>query len=115
MRSSGLSRGLLHGFGLSRDLGNYWVLSYPAAGVQNGLANVFLRMLKYLAVVPMRRNEVAGSVGPDNDASSTSRCNTIWYKAAFKGGVYEAREAVWAFRGAEDRRVASLEGGADVA
>src|SRR5215469_11506255 len=36
-------------------------------------------------------------------------------KAAFKGGVYEARETVWAFRGAEDRRVASLEGGADVA
>jgi len=29
--------------------------------------------------------------------------------------VYEARETVWAFRGAEDRRVASLEGGADVA
>jgi len=21
---------------------------------------------------------------------STGRCNTIWYKAAFKGGVYEA-------------------------
>jgi len=25
----------------------------------------------------------------------------IWYKADFKGGVYEAREAVWAFGGAE--------------
>ena len=36
-------------------------------------------------------------------------------KLFFKGGVYEARETVWAFRGAEDRRVASLEGGADVA
>jgi hypothetical protein len=23
------------------------------------------------------------------------------YKAAFKGGVYEARETIWAFRGAE--------------
>src|ERR1700721_1141711 len=31
------------------------------------------------------------------------------------GGVYEARETVWAFGGAEDRRVASLESGADVA
>jgi DNA-binding CsgD family transcriptional regulator len=28
-----------------------------------------------------------------------------------KVGVYEAMETVWAFRGAEDRRVASLEGG----
>ena len=35
-------------------------------------------------------------------AGSNGRCNTIWYKAAFKGGVYEARETVWAFRGAED-------------
>jgi len=40
--------------------------------------------------------------------SSDGRCNTIWYKAAFKGGV-------WAFRGAEDRRMASLESGANVA
>src|SRR6516164_1153725 len=37
-----------------------------------------------------------------NGAGSNGRCNTIWYKAAFKGGVYEARETVWAFRGAED-------------
>ena len=35
-------------------------------------------------------------------AGSNGRCNTIWYKAVFKGGVYEARETVWAFRGAED-------------
>ena len=48
-------------------------------------------------------------------AASNGRCNTIWYKAAFKGGVYETRETVWAFRGAEDRRVATLEGGADAA
>jgi len=67
MCSSGLSRGLLHGFGLSLDLGNHRVLSYPAAGVKSGLANVFLRLLKYLAVVPMRRSEVAGSAGPDNE------------------------------------------------
>ena len=52
---------------------------------------------------------------PDIPAGSNGRCNTIWYKAAFKGGVHEARETVWAFRGTEDRRVASLEGGADVA
>jgi len=48
-------------------------------------------------------------------AGSTGRCNTIWYKAVFKGGVYEARETVWAFGGAEEREVAPLEGGADVA
>ena len=48
-------------------------------------------------------------------AGSDGRCNTIWYKAVFKGGVYEARETVWAFGGAEDRCVASLEGGLDVA
>src|SRR5208283_96334 len=48
-------------------------------------------------------------------AGSNGRCNTIWYKAVFKGGVYEARETVWAFSGAEERRVASLEGRADAA
>src|ERR1700676_4920700 len=46
---------------------------------------------------------------------SNGRCNTIWYKAVFKGGVYETRETVWAFSRAEERRVASLEVGADVA
>jgi len=45
---------------------------------------------------------------------SNGRCNTIWYKAVFKG-VYETRETVWAFSGAEEGRVASLEVGADVA
>src|SRR5260370_41686656 len=50
-----------------------------------------------------------------NAAGSDGRCNTIWYKADFKGGVYEARETVRAFGGAEERRVASLEGRADVA
>src|SRR5277367_4973800 len=44
---------------------------------------------------------------------SNGRCNTIWYKLFFKGGVYEARETVRAFRGAEARWVASLEGGSD--
>ena len=48
-------------------------------------------------------------------AGSNGRCNTIWYIAAFKGGVYETRETVWAFRGAEVRRVATLEGGANAA
>ncbi len=52
---------------------------------------------------------------PVSRASSDGRCNTIWYKAVFKGGVYEARETVWAFGGAEERRVASLEGRADAA
>src|ERR1700689_938607 len=46
---------------------------------------------------------------------SDGRCNTIWYKAVFKGGVYETRETVWTFSGAEERRVASLEGRTDVA
>jgi hypothetical protein len=27
-------------------------------------------------------------------AGSTGRCNTIWYKAAFKGRVYDPRETV---------------------
>jgi hypothetical protein len=52
---------------------------------------------------------------PINCAGSDGRCNTIWYKAVFKGGVYEAREKVWAFGGAEERGVASLEGRADIA
>src|SRR6266404_3609605 len=46
---------------------------------------------------------------------SNGGCNTIWYKAVFKGGVYETRETVWAFSGAETRRVASVEGRADAA
>jgi hypothetical protein len=40
-------------------------------------------------------------ISPVTAASSTGRCNTIWYKAGFKGGVYDSREAVWAFGGAE--------------
>jgi len=55
------------------------------------------------------------SLGPILDAGSDGRCNTIWYKAVFKGGVYETRKTVWAFNGAEERGVASLEVGADVA
>lgn len=38
---------------------------------------------------------------PVTRAGSTGRCNTIWYKAVFKGGVYDPRETVWAFGGAE--------------
>ena len=52
---------------------------------------------------------------PDTSAGSNGRCNTIWYKAVFKGGVYETGEAVWLFGGAEIRGVESLEGGADAA
>jgi hypothetical protein len=58
---------------------------------------------------------VPGPTCPVTPVGSIGRCNTIWYKAAFKGGVYEAREAVWAFRRAEVRGVATLEGGADTA
>src|SRR5882724_1851628 len=50
------------------------------------------------------------STSPVTAAGSNGRCNTIWYEAVFKGGVYETRETVWAFGGAETRRVASLEG-----
>ena len=46
-------------------------------------------------------------------AGSNGRCNTIWYKAVFKGGVYETRETVWTFCGAETRGVASLESRAE--
>jgi hypothetical protein len=52
---------------------------------------------------------------PVTRADSDGRCNTIWYKAVFKGGVYETRETIWAFGGAEIRRVASLESRADFA
>jgi hypothetical protein len=52
---------------------------------------------------------------PVSAAGSSGRCNTICYKAAFKGGVYDRRETVWAFGGAKERRVASLEGGRLVA
>jgi hypothetical protein len=55
------------------------------------------------------------SQSPVRCASSDGRCNTIWYKSVFKGGVYEGWETVWAFGGAEARRVASLEGWGNVA
>jgi hypothetical protein len=55
------------------------------------------------------------SICPVSAAGSDGRCNTIWYKAVFKGGVYETRETIWAFGGAETRRVASLESRADFA
>src|SRR6266478_528472 len=50
-----------------------------------------------------------------NAAGSTGRCNTIWYKADFKGGVYDPRETVWTFCRAEERHVVPLEGGTVVA
>jgi hypothetical protein len=46
-----------------------------------------------------------------NAVVSTGRCNTTWFKCAFKDGVYGRREAVWAFCDAEERHVAPLEGG----
>jgi hypothetical protein len=52
---------------------------------------------------------------PSSAASSTGRCNTIWYKAVFKGGVYGPRETGGAFCGAEERHVVPLEGGTVVA
>ena len=52
---------------------------------------------------------------PVTAAGSIGRCNTIWYNAVFKGGVYDPREAVWAFGGAEERYVVPLEGGTVVA
>jgi len=62
-----------------------------------------------------RKLKVLAGTFPISGAGSNGRCNTIWYKAVFKGGVYETRKTVWPFRGAEVRRVASLEGGADAA
>jgi hypothetical protein len=43
--------------------------------------------------------------------------NKIYSAQTFStdSGVYETKETVWAFGGAEERGVASLEGGADVA
>ena len=35
-------------------------------------------------------------IGLNDGADSNGRCNTIWYKAVFKGGVYDPRETVWA-------------------
>jgi len=45
----------------------------------------------------------------------TVDATTIWYKADFKGGVYEAREAVWAFAAQKLEVWFSLDDGADVA
>src|SRR5260370_36221026 len=56
-----------------------------------------------------------GATCPVTAAGSSGRCNTIWYNAVFKGGVYDPRELVWAFCGADGRHVAPLEGGTVVA
>ena len=34
----------------------------------------------------------ADSTSPETAVGSNGRCNTIWYKAVFKGGVYETSE-----------------------
>jgi len=48
-----------------------------------------------------RREPIGASFTcPVTRAGSDGRCNTIWYKAVFKGGVYEGGETVWAFGGA---------------
>jgi len=62
-----------------------------------------------------RKKCLLAYANPVSVASSTGRCNTIWYKAVFKGGVYDPRETVWAISGAEERRVVPLEGGTVVA
>jgi hypothetical protein len=61
----------------------------------------------YLNQIAYRLVPVSDSTFPITAVGSNGRCNTIWYKAVFKGGVYETEETVWAFSGAETRRVAS--------
>src|ERR1700686_4418901 len=63
----------------------------------------------------LKSNLSLGILNLASVASSTGRCITIWYKAVFKGGVYDPRETVWAFGGAGVRHVAPLEGGTVVA
>jgi len=63
----------------------------------------------------MARTDEGMSPWPVRNAGSTGQCNTIWYESAFKGGVYDPRETVWAFGGAEERHVVSLESGIVVA
>jgi hypothetical protein len=70
---------------------------------------------EFRQILPSRLQLLVQPKLPVSCAGSNGRCNTIWYKAVFKSGVYEAREAVWAFSGAEVRRVASLESRADAA
>src|ERR1700676_2693818 len=83
------------------------VLSNFAVATNKGIIGV--RALIVPKIVP-RKSQV-----PIGRAGSNGRCNTIWYKSVFKGGVYETKETVWAFGGAETRRVASLEGRAAAA
>src|SRR5260370_38630319 len=49
------------------------------------------------------------SKSPVCAAGSTGRCNTIWYKADFKGGVYDPRETIGTFCRADDEQVWPLE------
>ena len=84
-------------------------LDKDSRGLTTKLANIQLG--KHLASIEVEN----GSQLPISRAGSNGRCNTIWYEAVFKGGVYETRETVWAFGGAETRRVASLESRADAA
>jgi hypothetical protein len=53
-------------------------------------------------VVTTKSGNITTAGCPVIRAGSNGRCNTIWYKSVFKGGVYEARETVWAFGGAEE-------------
>ena len=75
----------------------------------------FLRFGRSIRQGESNRSESWYGTCPIRRVGSNGRCNTIWYKAVFKGGVYETRETVWAFSGAEERCVASLEVRADVA
>jgi hypothetical protein len=44
-------------------------------------------------------------------AGSNGNATASGIRLFSKGGVYDARETVWAFGGAEERRVVPLEGG----
>src|SRR5260370_34788319 len=78
---------------------------------ENRRARYPMASLKWIFLHPTTR--LRGSQGqcPVTAAGSSGRCNTIWYNAVFKGGVYDPREPVWAFCGAEGGHVAPLEGG----
>jgi hypothetical protein len=56
--------------------------------------------LAWLVALPDNENWRMGT-SPVMAAGSNGRCNAIWYKAVFKVVFNEARETVWAFRGAE--------------
>src|ERR1700730_4140266 len=103
---SGLLSSVLFGGFIPASLGMVPLLPTSTREIVAGLVS---------SAEPVFQTSVLARTFPITRAGSNGRCNTIWYKAVFKGGVYETRETVWAFGGAETRRVASLEGRADAA